>query len=50
MENLGGCKQETSKNERENQFFGPTLTISLQLNKNCQVCDALLCIALVHKI
>ena len=42
-------ERKTSKNERENQIFGP-LTISLQLNKNCQIRVALLYIAQVDKI
>ena len=34
----------------KNQFFGPILTNSLQQNKNCQMSDALHCIALLFKV
>ena len=43
-------KQKTSKNEPENQIFGPVLTISLEQNKNCQISDSLLCIGSLVKI
>ena len=43
-------KQKTSKNELENQIFGPALTISLEQNKNCQISDSLLCIGPLVKI
>ena len=43
-------KQKTSKNEPENQIFGPVLTISLEYNKNCLISDALLCVVSLVKI
>ena len=44
------CKRKTSQNESKNQFFGPILTNSLRQNKNCQISDALHCIASTVKI
>ena len=38
------------QNEPENQFFGPIFTISLEKNTNCQMSDALLCIASLFKV
>ena len=38
------------QNEPENQFFGPIFTISLEQNTNCQMSDALLCIASLFKV
>ena len=56
-ENLGRHPQEvtrgrpkTSEKKPKNQFLDPILTISLEFAKNCQISDALPCIAYVVKI
>ena len=45
-----GRKQKTTQNEPENHFCGPILTITVEQRKNCQISDALLCIASLVKI
>ena len=45
-----GVNEKPLKMSQKISFYGPIFTISLEQNTNCQISDALLCIASLFKI